>query len=495
MASPHLSLLGLRRNPFPPTPDAQSYFYTSQLGNDLEEVQHCIEVGKGFVLVTGEVGLGKSTFARRLLDTLEPRGVQAALVFNTFLQGRELLSAINHDFGITPQESMALDMVALNAFLLQQASLDRHCLLVIDDAQNLTGESLELVRLLCNLESGQEKLLQIVLVGQPELLVTLERESLRQLKSRIAKHVHLKGLSFDDVARYFEFRITEAGGAGRLKLEAAACKRLYQVSHGNPRHIHLILDRCLYGLVARRSQRITAALIAKAAADVTVGGSSAQSQPRKRWRYALATALSLPLAGIVGWTGHQLTTAEPSTPVANPAASTTAPQPPSTPPPAAQPAVDTPPETTSQAICLQKLAQSSGAADQAANHEIRTLQLPAGLAAHLAQDGNTCLYQVLAPQESAQEETGADWIVWRPGLRTAGLLSPPPNEAVRRLQLALATHGQLEEKWIDGRFGPMTRAALSRYQQKHGLPATGEPNDLTLLLLEKYDERLSPFAR
>lgn len=502
MASPHLSLLGLRRNPFPPTPDAQSYYYTSQLENELAEVQHCMETGKGFVLVTGEVGLGKSTFVRRLLDMLEPGGTQAALVLNTFLQGRELLSAINHDFGIPVQSSMALDMAALNAFLLQQASEGRHCLLVIDDAQNLTRESLELVRLLCNLESGQEKLLQIVLAGQPELLTTLAHDSLRQLKSRIVKHVHLEGLSLADVARYFEFRITEAGGAGRLKLEEAACKQLYRASLGNPRRIHLILDRCLYGLVANRSQRITKSLVKKAIADVQVGDLRSEQRPQ---RYGLAAFMALPLAAMAGWSGHYLnspsaaSTPYPTTFPSSAAASTAITpaseasarqvEAPANAPSQPRPAQQQPPfalqQAAAQAACLQKLALR----EPASGHAVRTLQLPTGLINHLRQDGDTCIYRLEPAHDTSTPPS--DWVIWRPGLRSADLLAPPPNEPVRHLQLALVNRGLLDAATIDGRFGPLTRAAIARYQQQHGLPATGEPDDLTLLLLEQYDERLS----
>lgn len=504
MTSPHLSLLGLRRNPFPLTPDAQSYFYTQQLENELAEVEHCIKSGKGFILVTGEVGLGKSTFVRRLLDMLESGdaqadaqsiaqpGPQVALVLNTFLQGRELLSAINHDFGIPVQSSMALDMAALNAFLLQQSSEGRQCLLIIDDAQNLTRESLELVRLLCNLESGQEKLLQIVLAGQPELLTTLSQENLRQLKSRIAKHVHLEGLSAADVARYFEFRITKAGGAGHLKLENAACKLLYRASQGNPRRIHLILDRCLYGLVARRSQRINKTLVKEAIADIQVGRPPTDQRRAAYRPGALLLTLGLPLAAIAGWGGHYL-----NTPTSQPApvtstGLTTVMAPPAIPlassPTLPQPTIQSPQPLIppQQATCLQKMSSASAQHGPA----MRSLPLPAGLKAHLHQDSDLCIYQL----ESATE-TATDWVIWQPTLSSADLLAAPPNEAVRHLQSTLVQRGLLEADDIDGRFGPLTRAAIARQQQQHGLPATGEPDDLTLLLLEKYDERLSSAAR
>lgn len=186
--------LGLSRNPFPPTPDAGSYFFTSCLEEDFAEIAHCIEARKGFVLLTGEVGLGKSTMVRRLLDTLQGKKCHSALILNTFLQDGALLSAIQMDFGLPPNDSVEQGLEQLTQLLIARHQAGEISLLVIDDAQNLSVQSLELVRLLCNLETNQEKLLQILLAGQPELEHTLASPELRQLKSRIVKHARLTGL-------------------------------------------------------------------------------------------------------------------------------------------------------------------------------------------------------------------------------------------------------------------------------------------------------------
>lgn len=443
-ASSHLSLLGLQRNPFPPTPDAQCYFYTSQLDRDFAEVLHCVEARKGFTLLTGEVGLGKSTFVRRLLNTVESRGVAAALVFNTFLQGRELLAAINRDFGLTPQGDMAADMAALNEFLIGQAREGKTSLLIVDDAQNLTPESLELVRLLCNLESGQEKLLQIVLAGQPELLDTLAQDGMRQLKSRIVKHVHLNGLSLQDTGRYFDFRVTEAGGAGRISLHPRALKALHRATGGNPRRIHLLLDRCLYGLVARRSNVITPSLLKEAVADVAFAAAPAR---RSGARYWLAATLLVPLLGYAGW--HAGLDGSTAPAVASGSASVEAP-------------------AQSLAACMEKIAP------QAALAGVQSTRLPDALASRFAHEAGTCLYR-----------TGdATWIVWQPQLRGADLLSLQPNQAIRDMQTRLAGLGLIDPAAADGWFGPVTRDGLARFQSMNGLPAKGEPDDVTLLLLE-----------
>jgi general secretion pathway protein A len=473
MSTPHLNLLGLNRHPFPPTPDAQCYFYTPHLDNELTEVKHCIEAGKGFVLVTGEVGLGKTTFVRRLLDIFESQQTEVALVFNTFLQGRELLAAINHDFGIAPQPSMALDMAALNRFLIERAHTDTLCLLVIDDAQNLSLESLELIRLLCNLESGQKKLLQIVLTGQPELLDMLARNELRQLRSRIVKHVQLKGLSLLEIGRYFDFRITEAGGGGRINLAPAAARLLHKTSGGNPRRIHLLLDRCLYGLVSQRGHTITPGLLKAAIKDVEITFSSALTQralrsaPGKVPGYVLALLLLAPLLGFAAWSGN----------AGWPSSVGTLASPPTLPPPSlalpAHPPAPARQETDGLTACMQRLTNT--AEGQKGLTEIRTLRLPEHWSGHLSNDESVCLYQ------TGQEQ----WVASRPSLKAADLLAGAPNEAVRWLQSRLVVDHAYAAEAIDGKFGPLTREGLAQFQRQQGLPATGEPDDLTLLLLEK----------
>ncbi|EER60648.1 AAA ATPase [Acidovorax delafieldii 2AN] len=289
-ASPIYAALGLSRNPFPPTPDAGSYFFTPRLEEDFAEIVHCIEARKGFVLLTGEVGLGKSTLVRRLLDTLQGKNCHSALILNTFLQDSALLSAIQADFGLAPSATLEQGLARLTDFLVAGHQAGDINLLVIDDAQNLSVESLELVRLLCNLETGQEKLLQILLVGQPELEQTLARPELRQLKSRIVKHARLSALHKDEVARYFDFRVNAAGAEGRLSLEPAAAQVLYRATQGNLRRIHLVLDRCLYGLASARASVVTGALVQRAVADLpALEGESASdaaapvSRRRKAW--------------------------------------------------------------------------------------------------------------------------------------------------------------------------------------------------------------------
>ena len=138
---PFLLSLGLKRNPFPPTPDASSYFFTTYLQEQFAEIQHCVEAHKGFVLVTGEVGLGKSTLVRRLLDALPQERTVSALILNTFLQGGDLLAAILRDFGLPSDGNLDADLSRLNAFLLAQDGAGKTCLLIIDDAPVVSQRS------------------------------------------------------------------------------------------------------------------------------------------------------------------------------------------------------------------------------------------------------------------------------------------------------------------------------------------------------------------
>jgi general secretion pathway protein A len=300
--------LGLSRNPFPPTPDAGSYFFTPLLEEEFSEIVHCIEARKGFVLLTGEVGLGKSTLVRRLLDGWSPQTCRTALVLNTFLQGQALLDAVMADFGLPAVASVQAGLAALTDFLIGLHRQGQTALLVIDDAQNLDVPSLELVRLLCNLETDQEKLLQILLVGQPELEHTLALPELRQLKSRIVKHTRLRGLAPDELARYFDFRVNAAGASGRLALEPAALELLHRVTEGNLRQVHLVLDRCLYGLAGQRQTAIGTGLLRQALVDIpSLGAASPGPVPapalrrRSTWVGGAAGALALVAAG--AWVG------------------------------------------------------------------------------------------------------------------------------------------------------------------------------------------------
>ncbi|MDG2526199.1 AAA family ATPase [Stenotrophomonas sp. HITSZ_GD] len=451
-ANPHaegyLQALGLHRSPFPPTPDAQAYFHTGALQRELAEAGHCLMARKGFVLLTGEVGMGKSTFVRKLIAAVEAEGAAVSLVLNTFLQGPQLMAAVLRDFGMTPGADAAADLNQLDAFLLRRWQAGSTSVLIIDDAQNLTLESLELLRLLSSLESGQEKLLQIVLVGQPELAANLSQPAIRQLASRIVKHIELRPFTAEESARYIAFRLDLAGAGGRIELTPGALAALQRHSGGNPRRIHLVMDRCLYGLVARGGSFIDPLLLAAAVAEAGFRPPVAAA-PRAMWprlgsarlsaAFALLLGSSLAMATGMAWRGTR-----------------------PTPAPAAPPQVAIQPAAPTAAPALARCIDGLGAAPQA-HAGLHLQRIDAAQAALLGVREGVCI-----------ERRDDGWLAaWH-----------DPRADVRQVQRALSAQAPaLVPGFVDGRYGPDTRRAVADFQRRHGLPATGEADALTQLLL------------
>jgi general secretion pathway protein A len=523
--NPVYATLGLSRNPFPPTPDAESYFFTPRLEEDFTEIAHCIEARKGFALLTGEVGLGKSTMVRRLLDMLQDKNCHSALVLNTFLQDGALLSAIQSDFGLPPNDSVEQGLARLNEFLIARHQAGETCLLVIDDAQNLSVQSLELIRLLCNLETGQEKLLQILLVGQPELEQTLAQPELRQLKSRITKHARLSGLQKTEVGRYFDFRVNAANAEGRLSIDPAAADQLYRATQGNLRQIHLVLDRCLYGLASARQSVVTVDLVRRALGDLpSLGEEKAAVRRlghRGRWVAAgllAGTTATVALAGfgLVSWPSASKAPAPgvaADAPAAGAAPTTTATAAAATAAAAAPPAVAAPaalpqPPAAPQAQPTALAAPAPAPAPVAAPRRVAAFAAPAVFVARsdcenklaaAAGAGDTLHAQPLpdaAPAGSLAFQPSdrmcrfvrdnQPWVAWlgRGDSRQITLA----QQATRNAQIRLKAMGLLDlSARSDGLFGPRTREAFARFQQQQGLAPTGQPDDLTFFLLEQQD--------
>ncbi|CAM5449014.1 hypothetical protein TMEC54S_03356 [Thauera mechernichensis] len=278
-----LKALSLVRDPFPVTPDFESYFFSPRLQVRYEELLSAVAWRKGFVLVTGDVGVGKTTLARLLITTMQGQGVRSALVINTFVQGAELLRVINRDFGLAGAADTIEGLLdELHGFLLEQYAAGANCVLLIDDAQALTVNSLELLRQLSNLETSRHKLLQLVLVGQPELLDLLGRGDLRQLRSRIAMHLRIEPMTLAEMDAYIYHRLAAAGNGAALKVDAAALTLLWEASAGYPRRVHLVMDRCLFGALGRQLTRIDRSLMREAIAEVELpAGSAAPKRPAR----------------------------------------------------------------------------------------------------------------------------------------------------------------------------------------------------------------------
>lgn len=251
----YLEFYGLREMPFDLAPNPRFLYFSPRHREAYNHLLYGIREGKGFVQLTGEVGCGKTTLCRALLHELG-EGFATALILNPWLGPEDLLPAVTAEFGLpvlggTARETLAL----LNEFLLSQHGQGREAVLLIDEAQDLTAEQLEQVRLLSNLETDERKLLQIILLGQPELRARLEEHRLRQLRQRITVRYHLGPLRFDELEAYIQFRLRMAGANGRPQFTTPALWRVQRYSRGIPRLVNALCDKCLLaGFVARRDQ-------------------------------------------------------------------------------------------------------------------------------------------------------------------------------------------------------------------------------------------------
>lgn len=316
---------GLQREPFSIAPDPRTLFMSERHREALAHLLYGVQGGGGFVLLTGEIGAGKTTVSRCFLEQV-PEGCRVAYVFNPKQTVDELLWTIAQEFGVqipgqVPGQvpsagagdrieggSKAL-VDALNRFLLQVHAQGGQAVLVIDEAQALSAEVLEQLRLLTNLETSERKLLQIVLIGQPELRAMVASPGLEQLAQRVIARYHLGPLSAPDTARYVQHRLSVAGLAGPLPFDAAALKRVHERSRGVPRRINLLCDRALLGAYATGRRTVDAGIVERAAAEVdgeplpadASWWGSAGSLRRTAWLAASGLVLSLAGAGLASW--------------------------------------------------------------------------------------------------------------------------------------------------------------------------------------------------
>src|SRR3990172_1401910 len=258
-----------RRLPFQLTPDPHFFCFTARHEEAFNQARYCVKERKGFMMLTGDVGTGKTTLSRLLIEHLGPR-VNSSLLFNPNLTTVELLQAINRDFGVADQSySKKILTDALNQFLLEQLMRGGNAVLVVDEAQTLPIECLEEIRLLSNLETPQAKLLQILLVGQPELDEKLALPQLRQLNQRITLRAHLAPLESQEVADYIQYRLWRAGGREAVHFEPAAIDLVFRYSQGVPRLINALCDRALLAAYVRGTRLISGYLMGQAIGELT----------------------------------------------------------------------------------------------------------------------------------------------------------------------------------------------------------------------------------
>ena len=348
---------GLQHPPFSIAPDPRYLFMSERHREALAHLLYGLDAGGGFVLLTGEVGAGKTTVCRCFLEQI-PSHCNVAYIFNPKLTVRELLRSICDEFGVPHKptvpggvETVKDYIDPLNASLLAAHAAGRNTVLIIDEAQNLSADVLEQLRLLTNLETSERKLLQIILIGQPELRAMVAKPSMEQLAQRVIARFHLGALSPQETQQYIAHRLAVAGLTGPLPFDRGALRRVHALSHGVPRRINLLCDRALLGAYAAGARQVNRAIVNRAAREVfdapasAAAARSARQAGLPRWALAglgaVAGAAAVAAAGwgMGVWPAHrggpQVATTGPGAAVAQGAASSLGAKPPAAAAPAA----------------------------------------------------------------------------------------------------------------------------------------------------------------
>jgi len=295
----YLSFYGLDQHPFNATPDPRFLFLTPSHREALAQLMYGVQENKGFIVLTGEVGTGKTTLLQTLLKRLDAT-TAIAYIYNSTLPFEELLEYMLADFGIAkPGESRAQRLFALNNFLIERRRAGQNTVLLIDEAQNLDVPTLEQVRMLSNFESTTEKLLQILLVGQPELKVKLDLPELRQLKQRIGLRCRISPLTATETRDYIRTRLRIAGARHAQIFTEAAVLRITEYAGGIPRVINILCDHCLLVGYADQVREIDRDIVERGIQYLEDGalpkrrpGSFFQERRRRLWPWAAGAALA-----------------------------------------------------------------------------------------------------------------------------------------------------------------------------------------------------------
>ena len=311
------SYYGLREKPFSLTPDPKFLYRSETHGGAFELLSYAINRREGFVAITGDIGTGKTTLCRAILEQLDDRTF-TALVLNPFVSEEELICQILCEFGVISREELKRCWLAtvnkqglidtLNDFLLSLLQLDAKALVVIDEAQNLPRRVLEQIRILSNLETDTEKLLQIVLVGQPQLDMKLRSVDLRQLSQRISIRYELRPLERSEVAAYIQHRLAVAGSSSTVTFSPKAVQWVHRYTGGIPRLINLVCDRALLAGFAARTTRILPGMVDTAARSLDLRPTSLLPLTWRR-RRAASVATGVGAAAVIGAVAVGLTPA------------------------------------------------------------------------------------------------------------------------------------------------------------------------------------------
>ena len=291
---------GFKEKPFKLVPNPAYLFLSKSHEEVLAYLNYAISQGDGFVKIIGEVGTGKTTLCRAFLESLN-NYTEAAYIFNPKLSPKQLLKAIQDEFGIGSESDTIKDLIDdINAFLMLKKGAGKKVILLIDEAQDLSKNVLEQLRLLSNLETNQDKLLQIILVGQPELAEMLDTHELRQIGQRITLSYHLLPLSAKETKGYIEYRIGKAAQKKGVKFDGSALRQIYKFSGGIPRLINIVCDRSLLTAFVLNQKKISAAVARAAIRELAHSGSAVSfGKTTSKKVLVLLLALCVILIGVI----------------------------------------------------------------------------------------------------------------------------------------------------------------------------------------------------
>lgn len=308
----YAKFFGLRQEPFSIAPDPRYLFMSERHREALAHLLYGLRGGGGFVLLTGEIGAGKTTVCRCFLEQI-PKRCNVAYIFNPKLTVIELLRTVCEEFRIPLDadrvrgDSVKEYLDPINEFLLKTHAVGQNNVLIIDEAQNLSSEVLEQLRLLTNLETSERKLLQIILIGQPELRDMLARPELEQLAQRVIARYHLKALTEGETVQYIRHRLGVAGLSGMVPFDRAARRRIHELSRGVPRRINLLCDRSLLGAYAEGRSRVNREMVDRASAEVfgeaerPIAAAVSGFNRKPVWAAAAGLLAGVLLFGVVSW--------------------------------------------------------------------------------------------------------------------------------------------------------------------------------------------------
>ncbi|MGD9576970.1 MAG: ExeA family protein [Syntrophorhabdus sp.] len=297
MEIPYLKYFGLNERPFGLTPDPQFYFETETQREALSHLAFLLGQKEGFALIYGDVGLGKTTLSRIFLSSLDDNTYNTALILNPIMDKDEILKMIAKELGLETSGLTRKELYdSIEFFLLEEHSRGKETVIVIDEAQLLSNEALEFIRVLSNMETEKEKILRIVLFAQPELIEKMRDPSTRHLAQRITVTYKLKPFSERDVRRYIAYRLIKAGSKGIPSFKKGAVRLIYKASNGYPRLINILCDRCMLSLYAKSKNIVDKQIVTDVLKEENISLASVSKGNSLAQRYRVVV---LSLVGII----------------------------------------------------------------------------------------------------------------------------------------------------------------------------------------------------